>query len=101
MRTNTATIALLALFLFVAVSGCQKAQQISLWDRHCSSCHDGKTKLNNKVVLDKEQLKTKYKTTKDFANACTASPSCMNIVKHDKKLFLSVGTEIGIGEAGR
>ncbi len=86
-------------FLLMAISGCGKTDHISLWDRHCGACHDGQTILNGKVVMDKEQMKVKYKTYEEFADACSHSPSCMNIMKHEKKLFADVGKEIGIKES--
>jgi hypothetical protein len=82
--------------LFFA-SSCSKTEQISLWDRHCAVCHDGKTILNGNVVINREQIKAKYKTLDEFSNACAGTASCMNILKHDKKLFIEVGKEIGIG----
>jgi hypothetical protein len=85
-------------FLFFVIWGCQKSDQITLWDRHCGACHDGKTILNGQIVMDKKQMMTKYKSLDEFANTCSQSPSCMNIIKHDKKLFLDVGREIGIKE---
>lgn len=92
-------IIIVLLFFLVIISGCQKTEQISLWDRHCGACHDGKTVLNGQVVMDKEQMKMKYKTLDQFADACAHSPSCMNIVKHEKRLFMDAGREIGIKEA--
>lgn len=85
----------------MVITGCQKTEQISLWDRHCGACHDGKTVLNNRVVMDKEQLRAKYKSLTEFADACSLSPSCMNIVKHEKKLLTDVGREIGIKETSQ
>ena len=78
---------------------CEKIEHVSLWERHCSSCHDGKTVLNGKVVESIEQLKARYRSLDEFSNACAGSSSgvCMNILKHDKKLFREVGKEIGIG----
>ncbi len=83
--------------LFFASSGCT-SEHISLWDRHCAACHDGKTVLNKHVVISKEQMKEKYKTLKEFSNACSGTTACMNILKHDNKLFIEVGEEIGIKE---
>jgi len=54
--------------------------------------------LNGNIVMDKEQMKTKYKTLDEFSNACAGSAACMNILKHNKKLFIGVGREIGIKE---
>jgi len=82
--------------LFLA-SSCCKTEHISLWDRHCAVCHDGKTILNGNVVINREQIKSKYKTPEEFSNACAGTASCMNILKHDKMLFIEVGKEIGIG----
>jgi hypothetical protein len=82
-------------------SGCRNPERISLWERHCAACHDGKTVLNGNVVISREQIKAKYKTLDEFSNACagSASASCMNILKHDKKLFIEAGKEIGISDA--
>ena len=52
--------------------------------------------LNGKITLDKEQMIAKYKTLDDFTSACIGTVSCMNILKHEKKLFTEVGNEIGI-----
>ena len=82
--------------LFLA-SSCCKTQHISLWDRHCAACHDGKTVLNGNLAISMEQMKSKYKTLDEFSNACAGTASCMNILKHDKKLFIEVGKGIGIG----
>lgn len=82
--------------LFFA-SSCWKTERISLWERHCATCHDGQTILNGKVAINMEQMKSKYKTLDEFSNACAGTASCMNILKHDKKLFIEVGKEIGIG----
>ncbi len=84
----------LVLALMALLSGCDK--NVSLWERHCAACHDGKTVLNGKVVATKEQIIDKYKTLEEFANACSNSPVCMNIVKHEEKLLFAVGTELGI-----
>jgi len=46
--------------------------------------HDGKTVLNGQIVMDKEQMKKKYKSSGEFADACSQSPTCMNIMKHKK-----------------
>jgi hypothetical protein len=83
-------------FLVLFASGCQTAQKISLWERHCGACHDGKTVLNGKTTLAKEQMVAKYKTSDEFARACLGTPSCMNILKHERRLFTEVGNEIGI-----
>jgi|GEM_PF-1574751 len=87
---------LLICSLFFA-SSCGKPESISLWERHCAACHDGKTILNGKVVINREQMKSKYKTPDEFSNACAGTASCMDILKHDKKLFIEVAKEIGIG----
>lgn len=80
--------------LFFAGNG--QAESISLWERHCAACHDGKTILNGKIVINKEQMKEKFKTLDEFSHACEGSVPCMNILKHDKKLFIEVGKEIGL-----
>jgi hypothetical protein len=85
---------LLGTLLFT--EGGSQAGPIGLWERHCDACHDGKTILNGKVVINKDQMKEKYKTLDSFVNACEGSASCMNILKHDKRLFMKVGKEIGI-----
>ena len=101
-RKDTAMRGVVCLtFLIVALSGCRQTDQLTLWDRHCGACHDGKTVLNNQVVMDREQMKLKYKTLREFSDACANSPSCMNIMKHEKKLFLDVGREIGIEDTGK
>jgi hypothetical protein len=100
-RDNTMRVIIFLLFVLVVISGCQKTEQISLWDRHCGACHDGKTILNGQVVMDKDQMKMKYQTLDRFADACSLSPSCMNIMKHEKKLFTDVGREIGLKEASK
>ncbi len=74
---------------------------MSLWERHCEACHDGKTVLDGKVVADKGQIKKKYKTLEEFAGACGKSPECMNIVKHEEGLLLKVGAEIGLAPSGK
>ena len=85
----------------LALAACQRTDQMTSWDRHCAACHDGKTVLNNKVVMDREQMKMKYRTLSEFSNACENSPSCMNIMKHEKSLFLDAGREIGIKDTGK
>ncbi len=47
--------------------------------------------------MNRDQMKSKYKTLDEFSNACVGTASCMNILKHDKKLFIEVGKAIGIG----
>lgn len=66
------------------------------WERHCQACHDGQTILNGRVVTDREQMKMKYTSLQEFVNACGGSPSCMNIVKHDRELLREVGKELGL-----
>ena len=83
------------------VLGCDKAQHISSWERHCEACHDGKTMLNGRVALDREQMKAKYKNLDEFANACGNSPACMNILKHEEKLLRAVGKELGMQESAK
>lgn len=87
--------------LFTAVAvlmvGCQP-ERISLWKRHCESCHDGKTTFRSRTVMSKEQLVAKYETIEQLLKACEISPSCMNILKHNKKLLRQVGKEIGLKE---
>ncbi len=88
---------MLLVFSLVLAPGCRKTEGISLWERHCAACHDGETILNGKVVINREQMSSKYKTLEEFSNACAGTTSCMNILKHNKKLFVAVGKEIGIG----
>lgn len=96
MRTGNIMIFIALLVLFVFIPSCSKPQRISLWEIKCEACHDGKTALNGKVVIDKEQIKIKYKTLDEFVNACESSPQCMNILKHEKGLLREVGEEIGL-----
>ena len=84
------------IFVFCFISGCSRIQPVNSWERHCESCHDGKTVLNGKVVPDKEQMKAKYKTLDEFAKSCAGAPVCMNIVKHEEKLLREAGTDIGL-----
>ena len=92
-----------ALFLFILVLlvSCKKPIPLSEWESKCSACHDGQTVLNEKVVPDKEQLKAKYPTLDAFINSCDRSPSCMNILKHNKALFEQIGKELGLKRAAR
>jgi len=71
-------------------------ERVSLWERMCAACHDGKTVLNGKVVIDKGQMKAKYKTMDELVSAACSGPSCMNILKHDEALIKKVGREIGM-----
>ena len=98
-KDNVMKIIVFLPFFLMLLAGCGQTDHITLWDRHCGACHDGQTILNGKVVMDKEQMKVKYKTYEEFADACSHSPSCMNIMKHEKKLFADVGKEIGIKES--
>ncbi len=100
MLPRSVAIVIVLLCLLLTLSSCNTAC-VSLWERHCQACHDGKTMLNGSIVIGKEQMKTKYKTLAEFSNACGGSASCMNILKHNKKLFIEVGREIGIKEAQR
>ncbi len=96
MRTTPILIALLVPLLAGFSSGTQRN---SLWERMCEACHDGKTVLNGKVVIDREQMKTKYKTVDELVKAVTCEgPPCMNILKHDEKLVRKVGKEIGLSD---
>ncbi len=90
-------IFMILICLLFSASCCRKPESMSLWARHCATCHDGKTVLNGKVIISREQMKSKYKTLDEFSNACAGTASCMNILKHNKKLFVEVGKEIGIG----
>jgi hypothetical protein len=96
MTPKAGRFIIILFFAFCFISGCSKIQSVNSWERHCESCHDGKTMLNGKVVPDKEQMKAKYKTLDEFAKACAGAPACMNIVKHEEKLLREAGTEIGL-----
>ena len=98
IRAMSMRIAAFLLFLLFTAS-CSNNHPISSWERHCEACHDGKTVLNGKVVMDKEQMKAKYKTLTEFLNACQGYTSCMNILKHREGLLREVGREIGIANA--
>jgi hypothetical protein len=96
MRKKILSAMIVVLFPLLAGFGA-KTSNISLWDRMCASCHDGQTVLNGKVVMDKQQIKTKYRTTEELVKAVTCQgPPCMNILKHDEKLVRQVGKEIGL-----
>jgi hypothetical protein len=98
MRTRILPLIVL-LFPLLAGFG-TSTSNISLWDRMCASCHDGKTVLDGKVVIDREQMKAKYKTLDQLVDAVTCQgPPCMNILRHDEKLVRQVGREIGIPDA--
>jgi hypothetical protein len=84
---------------FPLLTGFSSGSSISLWERMCEACHDGTTVLDGKVVIDKEQMKAKYKTVDELVKAVTCeSPPCMNILKHDEKLVRKVGKEIRLRE---
>jgi hypothetical protein len=89
------------ILLFPLLAGLSyRSPRISLWERMCEACHDGKTVLNGRVVMDKDQMRTKYRTIDELVNAVTCEgPPCMNILKHDEKLVRKVGREIGLREA--
>lgn len=98
MKIKASKIILVLLFPLLVgfTSGTHRG---SLWERMCEACHDGKTVLNGKVVMDKQQIKTKYRTLDELVDAVTCkAPPCMNILKHDEKLVRKVGQEIGIKE---
>ncbi len=99
MKSLGAIFGLIIIFLIFA--SCAKNQTESLWERHCAACHDGKTVLNERVVMSKEELISKFKdkALTDFMDACVGSSSCMNILKHQEKLLRDVGKEMGIGYA--
>ena len=93
------TLAVIVLLFFLTAGYGYGAQRVSLWERMCEACHDGKTMLNGKVVMDKEQIKGKYHTLDELVKAVTCqAPPCMNILKHDEKLVRQAGKEIGIKE---
>jgi hypothetical protein len=87
---------ILFVFILALLFSCKKPVPITEWERKCAACHDGQTVLNEKVVPGKEQLKAKYPTLEAFINSCDKSPFCMNILKHNKKLFKQVGKELGL-----
>ncbi len=96
----TGFIVLLLIFSFSGV--CHAAKRDNLWDRMCAACHDGTTVLNGKVVIGKEQIKAKYRSVDELANAVSCNaPPCMNILKHDEKLVRSVGRELGLTDVRR
>lgn len=104
MRGKRTTVVAVVLSIILPLSflpalSCDKTQSVSLWERHCEACHDGKTVLNGKVLIDKEHIREKYRTLDEFTGACVNSPVCMNIVKHEEALLTKVGTEIGIKPA--
>ena len=86
---------ILALFASVLLAAC-KFEPPSMWELKCAACHDGQTVLNDRVVPGREALRGKYPDMDAFTSACDGSPRCMNILKHDEKLFIDVGREIGI-----
>lgn len=96
MIPKTIKFTIIVAFSSIFISGCSNVQSLNLWERHCASCHDGKTMLNGEVVPDKEQLKKKYKTLDEFAKGCSGATTCMNIVKHEETLLRAVGAEIGL-----
>ena len=81
--------------LFLMLSACDY-ERVTMWELKCAACHDGKNVLNDKVMLDRQALKAKYATLKEFEGSCQGASACMNILKHDPKLFRDVGREIGI-----
>jgi hypothetical protein len=100
MRIKILPAMIVLLFPLLAGFGA-RTQNISLWDRMCASCHDGTTVLNGRVVIDKGQIKAKYKTVDELVKAVTCTgPPCMNILKHDEKLVRQVGKEIGLSDVG-
>lgn len=94
------TMSFIIILLFPLLAGLSyRSSRVSLWERMCEACHDGKTVLNGQVVIDKDRMKAKYHTLDELVNAVTCeSPPCMNILKHDKKLVRRVGKEIGLKE---
>jgi len=96
---KTVSIALGVVVLFVGIMACSNTKPESLWRRHCEACHDGKTVLNGEVLLNREEMKGKYrgKALNDFVDACRGSSTCMNILKHQENLLRQVGEEMGIG----
>jgi hypothetical protein len=101
MRTNAALIFVVLLFPLLAGFS-SRSQGGTLWERMCEACHDGSTVLNGKVVIDKEQMRAKYKTVDELVKAVTCeSPPCMNILKHDDGLVRKVGKELGLSDRGK
>ena len=95
---RNALIAAIAVLLITGAAAC-KYERPSMWELKCAACHDGSTVLNGRVVPDREALKARYRDMAEFAGSCEQAPGCMNILKHDKGLFMDVGREIGIPEA--
>jgi hypothetical protein len=89
--------AIIVLFFPLLAGFGTSTSNIGLWDRMCAACHDGKTVLNGQVVMDKDQIKAKYKTTDELVKAVACEgAACMNILKHDEKLVRQVGKELGL-----
>ena len=100
MKTN-AILMIMVLLLFPLLAGfTSQAGGNGLWERMCEACHDGRTVLNGKVVIDKGQIKAKYGNVDELVDAVVCkAPPCMNILKHDEKLVRRVAKEIGMKEA--
>lgn len=94
---STGVYMVLLLYISLLAAGCNY-NRISTWDLKCGACHDGTTVLNGNVVMGKDEMQSKYKNLEDFVNSCDKTPACMSILKHDRKLFRTVGIEIGIGK---
>lgn len=91
-------LSIILLFSLFFIVSCDTPERISLWERHCEACHDGKTILNEDIMIDKEKMQEKYPTMEEFKQACAGAPPCMNVVKHNEKLFITVGKELGINK---
>ena len=96
MKSGGAGIAAVILLCVSFFAGGCEYERPSMWEMKCAACHDGKTVINGKVVMDKSRMKERFQDLEVFVNICDSSPSCMDILKHDKKLFRDVGREIGI-----
>jgi hypothetical protein len=97
MKNKAIQLIIVSLFLPLLLGFANKPHRMSLWERHCEACHDGQTVLNGNVVIGKNQMKAKYKTSEDLEKAVACqSPPCMNILKHDKTLIRKVSKEIGL-----
>lgn len=77
----------------VSVAYAAPEQDMKLWNRMCSSCHDGKT------AQDAAALREKYPSQEAFAEAVRSKGNrCMNILKNDPGLIEKIAREIGIPE---
>lgn len=93
MKRNIVFVLLLVLAAAAFISGCAKKPEPKLWSNLCATCHNGKTAPTADVI------RSKYKTTEEFAVAVKArGHRCMNILKNDDSLIKKVAREIGLKE---